>query len=153
MALGWKPDREASTVSQKNTRRLWRSPRRNPEAFPTSGPIFPESFPRGPKIETIKSRLKFSILRAQRLTMKIALRNWNFQARLKCSSEPPTEHLFVWGIQNFEIEILKRDWIFQASRLKNSLSLEMFNLDFQNSPQKSGFGGRLAWNFQSRLKI
>ena len=28
-----------------------------------------------------------------------------------------------------------------------------FNLDLRNSPQKIGFGGWLAWNFQSHLKI
>ena len=39
------------------------------------------------------------------------------------------------------------------SRLKISISLEIFNPDLQNSPQKIGFGGWLAWNFQSRLKI
>ena len=39
------------------------------------------------------------------------------------------------------------------SRLKFSISLEIFNLDLQNSPQKIGVGGWLAWKFQSRLKI
>ena len=31
--------------------------------------------------------------------------------------------------------------------------LEIFNLDFQNSPFKVGFGGRLALNLQSRLEM
>ena len=43
-------------------------------------------------------------------------------------------------------------WNFQ-SRLKFSISLENFNLDLQNSPQKIGVCGWLARNFQSRLKI
>ena len=45
--------------------------------------------PKGPKIE------KF----------KIALRDWNFQARLHISSEPPTKPYFLWGKFQAEIEI------------------------------------------------
>ena len=41
----------------------------------------------------------------------------------------------------------------KQSRVKFSISLENFNLDLQNSPTKLGFGGWLACNFQSRLKI
>ena len=38
-------------------------------------------------------------LRAQRLKkFKIALRDCNFQSRLKFSSAPPTKPLFLWGI-------------------------------------------------------
>ena len=46
------------------------------------------------------------------------------------------------------------------SRLKFSISPEMFNLDWNFQPRpsefphkKKGFGGWLAWNFQSRLKF
>ena len=66
-------------------------------------------------------------LRAQRLkNFKIALRDWNFQARSIFSSEPPTKALFFGGgilhcksrlkFSN-EIEIFNRDWKTQA-RLK-----------------------------------
>ena len=60
--------------------------------------------------------------------------------------EENQSRLNAWKLQVFA-------WNFQ-SRLKTSISLEMFNLDLENSPQKKkGFGGRLAWNFQARLKF
>ena len=64
-------------------------------------------------------------LRAQRWkNFKIALRDWNFQSRLKISSEPPTKPLFfLWG--NSE----GQDWNFQ-SRLKISREIEIFNRDW-----------------------
>ena len=63
-------------------------------------------------------------LRAQRLKIfKITLRDWNFQSRLKFSSEPPSKPLFLWG--NSE----GRDWKFQ-SRLNISSEIEMFNRDW-----------------------
>ena len=67
--------------------------------------------------------------------IKIALRDWNFQARLKrmkfkarlkISSEPPTKPLFCGDFSrsrlkiSSEIEVFKRDWKFQASHLKFS---------------------------------
>ena len=59
-------------------------------------------------------------LRAQRLKkIKIALRDWNFQSRLKFSSEPPTKPLFFVGI------LKVRDWKFQ-SRLKFSIEIDFF---------------------------
>ena len=63
-------------------------------------------------------------LRAQRLKkFKIALRDWNFQSRLKFSIPPPTKPLFLWGI------LKVRDWKFQA-RLKISIEIEIFNRDW-----------------------
>ena len=61
-------------------------------------------------------------LRAQRLKkIKIALRDWNFQSRLKISSEPPSKPPFFVGNPgapglkfSIEIEIFKRDWNFQS---------------------------------------
>ena len=67
-------------------------------------------------------------LRAKRLKkFKIALRDWNFQARLKISSEPPTKPRFLVGIQKAKIENFNRDWIFQA-RLKISSVIDFLNL-------------------------
>ena len=64
----------------------------------------------------------FHSLRAQRLKkFKISLRDWNFQARLKFSSGPPTKPYFLWGILKVEIEIFNRDWNFQSR-------LNFFNL-------------------------
>ena len=69
---------------------------------------------------TTSSRPNFSSesvssLRAQRLTkFKIALRDWNLQARLNISSEPPTKPLFLWVILKVKIEFFKRDWKCQA---------------------------------------
>ena len=42
--------------------------------------------------------------------------------------------------------------IFNLAR-KFEISLEIFNLDLQNSQRRIGSGGRHAWNFQSRSKI
>ena len=60
-------------------------------------------------------------LRAQRLKkFKIALRDWNFQSRLKISCEPPSISYFCGefsrsGLKfSIEIENFKRDWKFQA---------------------------------------
>ena len=65
-----------------------------------------------------------SPLRAQRLKkIKIALRDWNFQSRLKFSSEPPSHPLLFVG--NSE----GQDWKFQ-SRLKISSEIEIFNRDW-----------------------
>ena len=63
-------------------------------------------------------------LRAQRLKkFKIALRDWNFQSRLKISSEPPPNpYLFVGKPEG-------QDWKFQ-SRLKISSEIEIFNRDW-----------------------
>ena len=63
-------------------------------------------------------------LRAQRFKkFKIALRDWNFQSRLKISSEPPSKPLlFVGNSQG-------QDWKFQ-SRLKISSEIEIFNRDW-----------------------
>ena len=45
-----------------------------------------------------RNRNAFRALRAQRVKkIKIALRDWNFQARSKISSEPPTKPLFLRG--------------------------------------------------------
>ena len=44
-------------------------------------------------------------------------------------------------------------WKFQVFAWNFKFSLENFNLDLENSPQKWGFGGWLAWKFQSRLKM
>ena len=57
---------------------------------------------------------------------KIALRDWNFQSRLKISSEPPTKPLFF--VANSE----GQDWQFQ-SRLKISSEIEIFNRDWSFS--------------------
>ena len=64
---------------------------------------------------------KSQTLRAQRLKkFKIALRDWNFQSRLKISSEPPSKPL-VFFVGNSE----SQDWNFQ-SRLKISSEIEFF---------------------------
>ena len=50
---------------------------------------------------------------AQRLrNFKIALQDWNCQAQLIISSEPPAKPLSLRGILKAEIENVKRDWIF-----------------------------------------
>ena len=49
-------------------------------------------------------------LRERLKKFKIALRDWNFQARLKNPSELPTKPFFLWGtLLQVEIEIFKRD--------------------------------------------
>ena len=63
-------------------------------------------------------------LRARRFKkFKIALRDWNFQSLLKCSSEPPNKPLFF--VRNSE----GRDWKFQSG-LKISSEIEIFNRDW-----------------------
>ena len=52
-------------------------------------------------------------------------RDWRFRARMKFSSEPPTEALFLWGNRDVEIEIFERDLKFR-SRLKISSEIELF---------------------------
>ena len=77
-------------------------------------------------------------LRAQRLKkIKIALQDWNFQSRLKISSEPPSKPLFFVGkissgdwTFSIEIEVFKRDWKFQAR-------LKFFNLWALREPLKT----------------
>ena len=79
-------------------------------------------------------------LRAQRLkTFKIALQDWNFQARLKISSEPPTKPHFLWGILKVEIEIFKRDWNFKRAA--------------HQTPFFVGNSEGRDWNAQARLKF
>ena len=79
-------------------------------------------------------------LRAQRLkNFKIALRDWNFQSRLKISSEPPSKPLFSVG--NSE----GQDWNFQ-SRLKISSEIEIFNRDWFSS-----IFGPLGFFFTTRI--
>ena len=49
-------------------------------------------------------------LRVQRLKIfKIALRDLNFQSRLKISISTPSKPLFLWGILKVRIEIFNRD--------------------------------------------
>ena len=77
-------------------------------------------------------------LRAQRLKkFKIALWDWNFQARLKVSSEPPTKPRFLWGILQVGIENFKRDWKFQASLI----SFKIRALWVSETPNRREFKG------------
>ena len=68
--------------------------------------------------------LRYISLKAQRLKkIKIALWDWNFQARLKISSELLAKPLFLWR------NLTGQDWKFQA-RLKFSIETENFNRDW-----------------------
>ena len=92
--------------------------------FPLSRPI---NFSQSTEGTVPKEKgLRHSALTAQSLKkFKIALLDWNFQVRLKISSEPPTKPLFFLGggggILKVKIEFFKRDWKFQAR-------LNFFNL-------------------------
>ena len=78
-------------------------------------------------------------LRDQRLKkIKIASRDWNFQARLKIPSGPPTKPVFLWGILKVRIEMFKREWIFQAG-LQISSKIESFQ---SLGPSGKEFGKR-----------
>ena len=89
-----------------------------------------------------------SSLRAQKLKkFKIALQDWNFQARLKISSEPPAKPPFSVG--NSE----GQHWKFQA-RLKFSSEIENFKRDWNVSIfGPSGLGARPMHTSGWRLHI
>ena len=104
------------------------SPKKSAKCFP--GPGTPESLEKVYLFETF-SRLSRLFRDFSRISGSpregpeiekfkfLLLRDWKFGAKLKISSEPPTKHLFMWGIRKL------RDWTCQA-RLKISSELTFF---------------------------
>ena len=81
-------------------------------------------------------------LRAQRLKkFKIAPRDWNFQSRLKFSSEPPANPLIFVGNS-------------EGPGLKISIEIDFFNRDWKNYNRDWFFSifGPLGWGAPGLLK-
>ena len=99
-----------------------------------------------------RSQLSSQALGAQLFKMfKISLQDWNFQERMKISSEPPTKALFLWENSDSEGPRIETNQSWEAFNTERNLQSRMA-LSFQAplSPQKSK---ARDWNFQAKMNI